>query len=826
MNLTRLRFSLRMLLRDLRAGELGAVFAALVIAVAALSSVNLFADRVQRALTIHAAELLAADLLINSDHPVPFAFADEARRRGLRLAQTSVFSSMAIHPQGTQLVTAKAVSSTYPLVGRLNFADASLNGRAAPEPGQVWVDERFVQRSDIRVGQSLQLGNSRFQVAGVVAREPDAALDLFSFVPRVLLNQSDLAATGLITQGSRVRYRLQMAGPAEVVAAYRRWAEPRLGRGERIEDISDARPEVRSAIQRAQRFLGLASMVAVALSVIAIGLATRRYVQRHLDTAAILRCLGATQARLFQTYLAQFVVLALAAGLVGAIAGAMLQMALVGMLGSLVEAPLPAPNYWLLLQTMAIGAAVMLAFAVPPLWLLRGVPTLRVLRREMGDISRRGYINGFGWLALAGLLYWQVTDPLVALYGIAGFAATAVLALLLGWLLLQLLRRLPWQPGLGWRYGLANLQRRQALTLTQILALGLGLMAMLVLTLVRGDLLQTWRQSVPADAPNRFIINIQTEQLPQLRQQFAQAGMAVPEFYPMIRGRLLTINGEPLKPAKFTDERSRNLAEREFNLSWMAQLPADQPLVAGHGWDRSHPASAFSVEAGLAKTLGIKLGDNLQFDVAGSMVSAQVSNLRKVNWDNFRVNFFVVATPDLLQQQVSSWICSFHLPAAQQQLVTQIVRLYPNLSVIDVSLILREVQTIIERVIQAVQFVFVLTLLAGMIVLHAALAATQDERLKESAILRTLGASRRQILAVMLSEYALIGALSGMVAVLGAMGLGWFVSVRLLELPYNPSLWLPLLGIGGGILLVLMVGWRSINQVLRVPPLQTLNEIG
>lgn len=826
MNFASLRFALRMLWRDLRAGELAAVFLALVIAVAALSSVNLFADRVQRALKIHAAELLAANLLINSDHPVPDQFADEAKRRGLRLAETRVFSSMALHPRGAQLVTAKAVSSAYPLLGQLQMSQPAFAFAAAPKPGEVWVDERMAQRTGIRIGQTLQLGNSQLRVAGVVSREPDAALDLFSFVPRVLLNIDDLPGTGLITQGSRVRYRLQMAGPPQLIADYRHWAEPRLGRGERIEDISDARPEVRSAIQKAQRFLGLASMVAVALAVIAIALATRRYVERHLDSAAIMRCLGASQARLWQIYVWQFLLLALAAGLVGALAGALLQTALVSLLGSLVDARLPAPAYGLLLRTVALGSAVMLTFAIPPLWLLRDVPTLRVLRRDLGDKSRRGYVNGLAWLALAGLLYWQVADATVAIYGIVGFAAAALLALALGWLMLQLLRRLPLQPGLGWRYGLANLQRRQVLTLIQILSLSLGLMALLVLTLVRAELLQAWRQSVPSDAPNRFIINIQTEQLPVLKQQFIGAGLPVPAFYPMIRGRLLAVNGQPLQLEKYTDERTRNLAEREFNLSWMAQLPADQPLLDGYAWQGVTPASGFSVEAGLAKTLGIQVGDRLSFDVAGTQIDAPVANLRKVNWDNFRVNFFVISTPDLLQQQASSWICSFYLPQHKQQWVSDVIQQLPNLSVIDVSLILREVQGIIERVVQAVQFVFVLTLLAGMIVLHAALAATQDERLQESAILRTLGASRRQILAVMLSEFALIGALAGFVALLGAAGMGWFVSVRLLELPYSPSLWLPLLAIGGGIGVVMLVGWRSINQVLRVPPLQTLNQMG
>lgn len=827
MSLASLRFGLRMLLRDLRAGELNAIFAALAIAVAAISSVNLFAERVQRGLQQHATELLAADLLINSDHPVPAGFAAEARRRGLKIAQTTIFSSMAMHPGGAQLVTAKAVSDSYPLIGKLAFATRRVSVSGAPPAGQVWVDERLVQRTGLAIGQRLMLGESEFTVAGIVHREPDAALDLFSFVPRVLLNQRDLAATGLLANGSRARYRLQLAGPAQRIAAYRAWAEPRLGRGEHIEDINDARPEVRSAIQRAQRFLGVASMVAVALAVVAIGLATRRYVQRHLDPAAIMRCLGATQRWLFASYLWQFLLLGLLAGGAGVVGGALVQSLLVEILGAVVRTPLPPASPWLALQAVLIGCGLLLAFALPPLWQLRGVSTLRVLRRELGLRSLGILPHLLGLVSVGGLLYWQVADPAVAMYGALGFAATALLGLLLGWLLLLALRRLTWRTGAGWRYGMANLYRRQWLTVLQIVALGLGLMAMLVLTLVRGDLLQAWQQSVPADAPNRFIINIQQDQLPGMRQMFGQAGLSAPGFYPMTRARLLAVNGVAVDPKRYRDERAQNLAEREFNLSWSERLPADNRLVAGSWWDRQHPAGkGFSVEEGLAKTLGIRLGDRLLFDIGGNRVAAGVTSLRKVNWDNFRVNFFVIADPALLAGQSSSWICSFYLPAGAQPLVNRLVQQYPNLSVIDVSLILDEVQSIVNRVIQAVQSVFVLTLLAGLIVLQAALAATQDERLQEAAILRTLGASRRQIMGVMLAEYALIGALAGLVALAGAIGLGWAVSTRLLQLAYVPSPWLPLLGVGGGCALVVAVGWRRLRAMLAVPPLQTLNQLG
>lgn len=821
-----LRFAVRMLRRDLRAGELTAIFAALAIAVAAIAGVNLFAERVQRGLQIHAAELLAANLVLSSDHVLTPGFAAEASRQGLRIAHTTVFSSMAMYEGGTQLVTAKAVSDSYPLIGRLVFAVPPGGQRVAPPPGVVWIDDGFAQRTGVAPGQRIRLGNSEFTVGAVLLREPDAALNLFSFVPRVLLNQHDLPSTGLLVEGSRARYRLQLAGDAPRIAAYRRWAEPRIGRGEKIEDVNDARPEVRSAIQRAQRFLGVASMATVALAVVAIGLATRRFVQRHLDPAAIMRCIGATQGWLLQTYLWQFALLGVLAGLTGALGGWLLQWLLVDLLGELVKTPLPGANPLLAAQAVAIGVGLLLAFALPPLLQLRTVSTLRVLRRDYGLTPQRAWPHLAGLMAVAGLLYWQVADPAIALYGLLGFGATAVAGVVCGAGLLLALRRIVVRRGMGWRYGLANLQRRRWLTLLQVVALGLGLMAMLVLTLVRGDLLQAWQQSVPADAPNRFIINIQTEQLPGIRQSFAGSGLPAPQFYPMTRARLLAINQQPLDPRRYADERARNLAEREFNLSWTHTLPADNRVVAGRWLAVADRQEGFSVEEGLANTLGIRLGDRLQFDIAGTVVAARVTSLRKVNWDNFRVNFFVIASPALLQQQPGSWICSFYLPAQHQPLVNRLVRQYPNLSIIDVSLVLNEVQSIIGRVVQAVQFVFLLTLAAGLIVLQAALAATQDERLREAAILRTLGASRRQILSVMLAEYALIGSLAGMLAAVGASGLAWAVSTRLLDLPYVPSLGLPIAGVIGGCLLVVAVGWRRLQVMLAVPPLQTLNQVG
>ncbi len=822
-----LRFALRMLLRDLRAGELNAIAAALTIAMTAVTAVNLFAERVERGLQVQAAQLLAADLAVISDHPVPDAMSDLAGRQHLLLARTTVFNSMARHQRGVQLVTVKAVSDRYPLVGRLDVRTVKGYASKGPPSGVVWVDPSFLQRTGIKLGESVWLGDLRLQVAGEVVSEPDASFDVFSFVPRIMISDRDLPATGLLTTGSRARYRLQLAGPEARIAAWRHAVEPVLGRGEKLESAADARPEVRNAIARAKRFLAVSSMVTVVLALVAIGMATRRYVERHLDPAAVMRCLGASQTWLFANFVSQFACLGVLAGGVGVGAGWLLQSGLASLLGGAIKAPIPEPSLWVAGQAWLIGIVLLMIFALPPVWQLRGVPTLRVLRRERlatGLAAR--WIQGLGLLAVAGLLFWWVGDARLAGFSLLGFAATAAAGVFVAWLSMRMLGRLSSHGGMGWRYGLAHLSRHRTLTLLQIMALSLGLMAALVLTLVRSDLIQSWQRSVPSDAPNRFMINIQTHQLSGIRQLFVQAGLPVPLFYPTGRARLQAINGRPVSAASYQDERARNLVEREFNLSWGTTLPPENRIVAGRWWfDRQSQSRGFSVEEGLARTLGIRLGDTLHFDLAGSPMEAAVSSLREVDWDNFRVNFFVIAAPGM-EQPTGSYLCSFYLPPGAEGLVSKLVNRYPELTVIDVSLILRQVQTIVDRVVQAVQIVFALSLLAGIVVLQAALTTTQDERMHEAAVLRTLGASRRQVLKMMLAEYVLIGCLAGMIASIGAMGLGWAVSHQLLSLPWLPSPWLPLAGMLGGCFLVIAAGWWRLKAILAVPPLHSLNRMG
>ncbi len=819
-----LKFSLRLLARDWRAGELRVLLIALVIAVASVTSVGFATDRVKQALRQQGNELLGADLVIMSDQALP-QHAARAAAHNLQHAATMSFVSMVLSGDVNQLAEVKAVSENYPLRGELRIAREMFGVeqvvRAIPSPGTVWVDARLLQQLKLKMGDTLTLGAEQFTITALLTHEPDRGGNMFSIAPRLLMNLNDVPATGLVQTGSRIRYRLLAAGEADSVRQFRAGVENSLQPDERLETVEDARPEVRSALERAERFLGLAALVSVLIAGAAVATAARRYSVRHLDTCAMLRCLGAPQAFITRSYLYQMLALGVAASLLGCAAGYAAHGLFTDLLGRLTAAPLPPPSLRPALFGFAIGLVTLLGFALPPLLALKNVPALRVLRRELG-LPVRGisaYLSGI--LLLGALMIWQAGDLKLGAYIVAGtLAALAVLALM-AWLLVQGLARLRTRVGVAWCFGLANIARRPASSVTQILAFGVGIMALLLLTLVRGDLLESWQQSLPREAPNRFIINIQAEQLPALRDFFARQEMPAPEFYPMVRGRLVSINDKPVSASDYKDQRAARLIEREFNLSWMERLPQDNRIIAGEWWPGA-AANLLSVEDGIATTLGIKLGDMLTYNIAGETFTAQVTSLRKVDWDGFHVNFFVIATPDALGRYPASYITSFYLPDNRQALLGTLVKSFPNLTIIDVAAIMTQVRAIIERVTLAVEYVFGFTLLAGFVVLYAALQSTRDERLQDSALLRTLGASRRQLLAGLAAEFLLLGALAGLVAAAAASVLGYILAERVLHLPYVFNAWIWLTGLVAGGIGVAAAGVLGMLSAIRHPPLTML----
>ena len=822
------RLSWRLFRRESRSGELRLLWAALVVAVAAVCAVGFFADRVAAALERQAQQMMGGDLVLTADHPWPHDYRIEAGRLGLRLAETTIFPSMVLSRGRPQLAEIKAVSAAYPLRGQLEITDGDSGPAqatpAGPPAGEVWPDERLAAALDLQPGDPLQVGERRLIVAAVLSNEPDRGINLFSLAPRLMMAAQDLASTGLVQPGARLRYRLLLAGSPSAIAAYQAWAKPRLARGERLEDISNARPEVRSALDRAQRFLGLATLSTVVLAALAVALAARRYLQRHLDACALMRCFGLTHARLLALHALVFGWLAGVAWLVGAALGFVAHFVLAASLHRLYAVDLPWPGGGALLQGGAVAVVLLFGFAFPPLLQLARVPVLRVLRRELG-VPQPGLLAayGLGFLLIAGLIVAVARDLRLGMLAVAGFAA----ALLFFWGLAQALVRLigRWRDRLpfAWRHGLAGIARHAGSSALQIVALGLGLLAILLLTVTRGQLLDAWQQALPPDAPNRFIINIQPDQRSALREALAGMGIEA-ELSPMVRARLLEIAGKPVSAASYgDDERAQRLVEREFNLSWRETLPAGNRITAGAWFTPAEAGQPLaSVEAGLARTLGIRVGDELHFSIAGQETRLRVTSLRQLDWDSMRANFFVLTPPGVLDAAPASDITSFYLPDGQTAPLAALLAAFPNLTLIDTGALISAFRGILDQVAAAVSFVFGFTVLAGALVLQAAILSAFDERRYELAVMRALGARRGSLQRSLLLELALIGGLAGLLAALGAWSLGALLARQAfeLELALSPG-WLLLASLGGA-LLAQVIGWVAVRRLLSTPPLLAL----
>ena len=878
-----LRLSINLLRRDWRAGEWRVLLLALVLAVGSLATVGLFADRVRLALQQEATSLIGADLRIVSAHPLPPAYRAAAQARGLRTVESRAFLSMVAHREQTLLSEIQAVEAGYPLRGRIEIDDGAGSTPSLTPPlhgggdavgrvvsrGTVWVDGRLLRRLDVRVGDEVGIGTQRFTVAARIVRDIDRAVGFYSFAPRVLMNGDDLAATGLLQEGSRIVYRLMVAGETRQVEALRDELKPGLSNGEKLEDVRDARPEIRTALERAEHFLGLAALTAAILAGAAMALAARRFVLRHLDTCAMLRCLGAQQGQVLRLFLYQFLLLGVVAVLLGCALGYVTQAVLVSFIESMRDTELPQPSVLPAIKSAASGFALLLGFAFLPLLQLRKVSPLRVLRRELGAPQANAVLAwGLAVLVLAGLFLWHSGSVKLGFTMLGGLLAGLLGFGVLAWLLLHGLARYSFRFHAQVRHAFNNLARHGRDSALQVVALGLGGMALLLLTLVRGDLLQSWQGKLPPDAPNRFIVNIQPDQQQPVMDFFARAQLPPPQLLPMVRGRLVSINTTSISGDSYPDPRARELVEREFNLSWAEQMPEWNELVSGRWWapsideqrtpslPRTRESSSFnpspdsrltegqpvlslpkggndenpnerkelSVEEGIAERLGIRLGDELTYDVGATPFTARVTSLRKVQWDSMRVNFFVIATPELLRDYPVSYLTSFYLPPDKVRVGDQLAREFPNLLVIDTGAMIEQVRGIMEQIAQAASVIFLFTLLSGLAVLYAALLATQDERINEAAILRTLGADSRYLRRLHLSEFAALGLLSGLFAAAGAVLLGWVLARFVLEIPYHASVIIWPIGGLGGMLVVMLAGWLGTRRLAVLPPLAILRE--
>lgn len=867
---SRRRFSpwtqaLRMARRDWRAGELTLLVFALVLAVASLSSVGFLADRMRLGLERDARQMIGADVLLVADQPFDPAFASHARAQGLAVAQTVTFPSMAtayregsaangyVNGSGnegtdsgsdsadaapSQLAALKAVSPGYPLRGALKTATApGAPGQATegiPAPGTVWVDQALLDGLGLKVGDALQLGSLRFRIDRIITQELDRGGGFMNFAPRVMLPLSDLEATGLIGWGSRVSYRLLVAGPDAAGAAYREWAraeiERRGLRNAHVESLESGQPQMRATLDRAERFLSLVAVLSAMIAAVAIAMSARRYMQRHTDACAIYKCLGLSRQQILLAFGLEFLLLGALGAAAGVALGYLGHYGLLVSLGGLLTVSLPAPSPTPALVGVGAGLVLLEGFALPPLLALTRVAPLRVLRRDVGMPPISVWIAyACGLCAFVLLLLVAARDLKLGLLTAGGFAGAGLAFALLAVTLLMLLSRLlrgrlmgdRRGGAVGWRFALAVLERRRAVTVLQTVALAVGLMALLLLGMTRNDLVDSWRNATPADAPNRFIINIQPDQREPLNRMLADAGIA-DLLYPMVRGRLTHISGQPVNGQQYEEGRARNLVEREFNLSYTDALPEGNRVVGGTWFDGSKPEA--SMEEGIAKTLGVKLGDTLTFDVAGQRIEAPVTSLRKLDWSSMRVNFFVILTPAMMKGLPETYITAFHLPPDKAQLGNALTARFPNITIVNTELILRQVQDVLDQVIAAVQFLFVFTLAAGVTVLYAALAGTRDERRRDAGLLKALGASAATVRQTQHAEFLVVGGLAGLLAGTGALVVGWALARFVFDFPYVFNPWIVPVGVVSGMLCAFAGGWLGLREVLRQPALATLRE--
>lgn len=840
-----LSLALRLAIRDWRAGELRLLLAALLLAVGAVTAVSLFVDRLQRALVAESATLLGADRVIDSSRAIPQRFRELAAARGLALADIIRFPSMvsADATDRSQLASLKAVTPGYPLRGTLRVADEPFGrGRrtdALPGRGEVWLDSRLFPALGVKVGDAVAVGYAQFTVAAVLASEPDRGGGFLGFAPRLLMRAEDVPATRLIQPGSRIRYRLQLAGGDDGLRSLHDAIRDELAPGYRWRDVRAANARIDSALERAESFLLLGGLLTVLLAGVAVALSAHRYARRHYDHVAVLKTLGATPAEIQWGYTLVLLLVGVAGAFAGLALGALAHLGIIAALQGFLPVSLPLPGSRPIWVGVATGFICVLAFGLPPLLGLRGVSPMRVIRRDLAPGTASALTYGCAALGGLALLVWYSGNASLTAWALAGAAVTVSVFAGLALILLRGGRALGMQAGNVWRLALAGLHRRHRENVGQIVIFGVAVMLLLIMLLVRTALIDEWKARIPERAPNHFVMNVAPGEVGAVEGMLKARAGYDGRMFPMIRGRITAVNGTDaaawqrqrrVRQEEGDDERdgpggrSRPGIRRERNLTFLADLPGSNVVVEGEWWSAGAAPSA-SLEEDYAAALGLSLGDSLTFDVGGLPLTATVTNTRRVAWDSLQPNFFIILSPGALDGQPATYMTSFYLPPERKPFLNEMLSRHPTVSVIDVDQLITHLRRIIARVAQAVELVLALVLCAGLLVLIASIQSSRDQRLRELALLRALGGTRRLITGALVAEFAALGAFAGIVAVVGAEITTFTLNRFVFDLPtsLHPQIWA--VGPLFGILMVAAVGYLGTRKLVRTPPATVLREV-
>lgn len=830
--ITQIQNLLSVLRQDLRSKELRWLLAALVISISALTSVSFLADRMHRTFEFDARQLLASDLLIVADQPIPQSLIDHAQQIGLEVAQTTVFPSMTSSAKQSKLVSIKAVSATYPLRGSLAInpmgseSSKELPQKHGPSAGTVWVEPAILRNLQVQLGDQLRLGDQQFQITGVLVKELDRGAGFMNFAPRVMMSLDDLPSTGLVGIGSRVTYRLLLAGSDNAITNYREWAEQLIQthnlRGIRIETLENAQPMMRKTLERAEQFLSLVALLTAMISAVAIALSARRYAVGQADVCATLKCFGATKRSILRKQWTTMLSLGALSAILGSVIGFLAQETLTQLLGNLLVASLPNPSLLPILWSTTFTWVLLFAFAGPPLLSLSSVSPMRLIRREFefAGVSTL-WVFVLALASCATLIMLVARDWRLALWvGLSFIGALFIFSLCARvslWLISNISMR-----QFATRFAYTAIERRSGFAVMQITALGIAIMAIVLIFLLRQDLLNAWRGNIPLDAPNRFMINVQDDQRVNLAKLIESSGSPKPDFYPMVRGRLVQVNGVDISSSSYTDENAKRLVDREFNLSYTDQLPVGNRILSGQWISGDQPQ--ISIESGIAKTLKLKLGDQLTYEVAGETVSAPITSIRKLDWSSMRVNFFVIMPLALLQSMPQSWITSYYQAPNLDNLDFQINQAYPNVTMVDVSASLEQIQEVLNKLSTALGLLFIFTLMAAIMVLITAMAATQDERYRNAALLKAIGASQKMLKQIAVTELFIIGGVAGIVAGISAGVAAWYLGCYVMDIEFNAFTQAISLGLVLGVVTTMLAGYRFQKRIQGATAVQCLRE--
>ena len=822
--------SWRLLAREWRSGELGILLAALVLAVSVVVGVSSFVDRLQSALLSESARFLAADMVVVSRTPIPEEWIDQAEQMTLQTSLGVGFPSMAVADvDHMALVSVKAVSAGYPLRGELLWSDEAygdiLRHGAIPEQGEVWLAPRLFALLGLTTGDTLMVGEASLTVTGAVRGEPDATTAVFGFGPRLLMNTLDIPSTGVVQPGSRVGYRLLLSGNRDRVSEYEAWVSPLLGQGQRLDSVEGSQPRIGDTLDRARGFLLLAGSLAVVLAAAAITLASRRFGERHTQYVAILKSLGAQSHDISRLYATSLGLMGAAGTAMGCLLGWILQEAFIRLLGSLLPVTPGAAGVEPVLIGAVTAMVCILFFAWPPLRRLGEASPLRVLRADIGmHEAQRPQDFLFGGLSIIGLMWWYSGSVAVTLAVVSGLAVVMGLGFLAARGLLSGGRRVGGFAGSIWRVALAGLQRRGRANALQMVIFAMAIMLMLLLSVVRSSLIGQWQAQLPADAPNHFLLNLAPEERPVLEQFFTQRGVATETLYPMTRGRIFSVNAETL-PEWEEAEGEDAPRQREANFTWSDELPTGNMLVAGDWWEPEDTTSWVSLEEDFAAGIGASVGDRLSMRIGADTFDAEVRSIRKVDWQSMRPNFFVVFPRAVLERYPGMYMTSFRLLPTQKPLLNELVRELPTVTVIELDIVIKEMRSVVDQVARALELVLAVILVAGSLVLISGVRSSLDARLKESALMRALGARQRLVLGTLWIEFLVLGGLAGALASVGAEVAAWGLQTRVFDMNWAPTVTMWWLGPTVGAVIVGALGVWSCRRVVRVPPIQLLREV-